>query len=66
MYLDARYVLASESIWQIFRYKMHNHAPNVQRLAVHLPLQQNITFQDGDDLQNIIDHSDRRKTILIA
>ena len=29
MYLDARYVSASESIWRIFHYKMHNHTPNV-------------------------------------
>ena len=45
---------------------MHNRTLNVQRLAVHLPLQQNITFRDSDDLQNIIDCSDRRKTTLIA
>ena len=37
MYLDARYISASESIWRIFHYKMHNYTPNIQRLAVHLP-----------------------------
>ncbi len=35
-YLDARYISASKSIWRIFYYKIHNCAPNVQRLAVHL------------------------------
>ena len=54
MYLDARYVSASESIWRIFHYRLHNHTSNVQRLAIHLPDQQSITFQDGDDLQNVI------------
>ena len=44
MYLDARYISASESIWRIFHYRMHNHTPNVQRLAVHLPNQQSVTF----------------------
>ena len=29
MYLDARYISASESIWRIFHYRMHNHIPNV-------------------------------------
>ena len=57
MYLDARYISASESIWRIFHYRMHNHTPNVQRLAVHLPNQQSVTFQDGDNLQHIVNNS---------
>ncbi len=36
MYLDARYILTSESIWKIFRYRMHGCALTIQRLAVHL------------------------------
>ena len=35
MYLDARYISSSESIWRIFHYRLHNHIPSVQRLAVH-------------------------------
>jgi hypothetical protein len=66
MYLDARYVSASESIWRIFHYRLHNHTPNVQRLAIHLPDQQSITFQDGDDLQNVINHANKRMTTLTA
>jgi len=50
MFLDARYVSASESIWRIFHYRMHGRAPKVQRLAVHLPDYQSITFQDNEDL----------------
>src|SRR5436190_9423023 len=34
IYLDARYISASESIWRIFHYRMHNYTPNVQRLAL--------------------------------
>ena len=45
---------------------MHNHTPNVQRLAIHLPDQQSITFQDGDDLQNVINHANKRMTTLTA
>ena len=66
MYLDARYISASESIWRIFHYRMHNHTPNVQRLAVHLPNQQSVTFQDGDNLQHIVNHSTVRMTTLTA
>jgi PIF1-like helicase/Helitron helicase-like domain at N-terminus len=66
MYLDARYVSTSESIWRIFHYRLHNHTPNVQRLAVHLPEQQSITFQDGDNLQNIVNYANERMTTLTA
>ena len=50
MYLDARYVSASESIWRIFHYKMHDHSSAVQCLAVHLPDQQYVTFRKEEDL----------------
>jgi hypothetical protein len=66
MYLDARYISVSESIWRIFHYRMHNHTPNVQRLAVHLPNQQSVTFQDGDNLQHIVNRSTVRMTTLTA
>ena len=66
MYLDARYVSTSESIWRIFHYRLHNHTPNVQRLAIHLPDQQSIIFQDRDDLQNVINHANKRMTTLTA
>src|SRR5687767_14462566 len=60
MYLNARYISASESIWRIFHYRLHNHSSNVQRLAIHLSNQQSITFQDGDNLQNIVNHANMR------
>lgn len=66
MYLDARYVSVSEGIWRIFHYRMHGRAPKVQRLAVHLPEQQYITFRDGEDLENVIDRVNLRKTTLTA
>src|SRR5439155_1754104 len=66
MYLNARYISASESIWRIFHYRMHNHTPNIQRLAVHLPNQQTVTFQDGENLQNIINQATARMTTLTA
>ena len=66
MYLDARYVLVSESIWRIFHYRMHGRSPKVQRLAVHLPNHQPVTFQDGEDPQNVIEHADSHNTTLTA
>lgn len=66
MYLDARYVSASESIWRIFHYKMHGRFPAVQRLAVHLPDQQSVTFREGEDLQCVVDRANSCKTTLTA
>ncbi|CAB4418715.1 unnamed protein product [Rhizophagus irregularis] len=66
MYLDARYISASESIWRIFHYRMHNHTPNIQRLAIHLPNQQTVTFRDGQNLQYVVNNATARKTTLTA
>ena len=36
LYLDARYISASEASWRIFHYHLHNEKPNVIQLCVHL------------------------------
>ncbi|CAB4491168.1 unnamed protein product [Rhizophagus irregularis] len=66
MYLDARYVSSSESIWRIFHYKMHGGKPKVQRLAVHLPNHQMIAFSGNANLNNIINRETIHKTTLTA
>ena len=45
---------------------MHGRAPKVQKLAVHLPEQQYITFHDGEDLENVIERANSCKTTLTA
>ena len=55
-YVDARYVSASEGCWRIFHYELHDRSPAVQRLAVHLPEQQTVTYKEGkavEALQNV-------------
>ena len=66
MYLDARYISSSEAIWRIFHYRLHGRSPSVQRLAVHLPEQQLITFRDDGDLQQVLTHANSHITTLIA
>ena len=48
LYLDARYVSASEACWRILGFRLHDEKPDIQRLQVHLPNQQNVTFVEGD------------------
>ena len=43
-YLNARYVGPHQAIFRIMQYKMHDKSHIIIRLAVHLPLQQNIYF----------------------
>jgi hypothetical protein len=66
MYLDARYISSSEAIWRIFHYRMHGRSPSVQRLAVHLPEKQLITFHDDENLQQVLDHANSHVTTLVA
>ncbi|VDI22620.1 Hypothetical predicted protein [Mytilus galloprovincialis] len=46
-YFDAWYVSASEASWRIFHYDLHTHSPAIQRLAVHLPGQEQVIYSEG-------------------
>ena len=48
-YLNARYVGPHQAMFRIMQYKMHDKSPFIIRLAVHLPLQQNIYFQERNE-----------------
>ena len=54
-YLDARYVSASESCWRIFHFKLHGESPNIVRLQVHLPDQEMVVFDAGQNLDEVIE-----------
>ena len=66
MYLNAKYVSSSESIWRIFHYKMYGHISNVQRLTIHLPNQQSIIFQNGENLHHVVENTITHKITLLA
>ncbi|MCO5573697.1 hypothetical protein L7F22_027471 [Adiantum nelumboides] len=64
MYLDVRYVSASEACWRIFEFPLHSDAPDVQRLSVHVPSGQMVTFQDHDRLGDVLQRDTLEKTTL--
>jgi hypothetical protein len=66
MYLDVRYISSSEVVWRIFYYRLHGRSPSVQRLAVHLPEKQLITFCDDNDLQQVLDQAVSHVTTLVV
>ncbi|CAG8774706.1 10291_t:CDS:2, partial [Cetraspora pellucida] len=53
LYLDARYVSASEASWRLFHY-------------LHLPGQHRVTFRDNEVIQNVIERANSEKTTLTA
>lgn len=53
-YVNCRYVSAPEAIWRLREYKMHDRSHTVMRLPVHLPNQQRITFEEGNEEEAIV------------
>ena len=66
LYLDARYVSASEATWRIFHYRLHNEKPDVIQLSIHLPGQHRVIFQDDERLEDVIERSTAEQTTLTA
>ena len=63
-YTDTRYVSAPEAAYRIFGFPLHESAPPIQRLQVHLPDQQVVTFNDGEVLAAQVEHRQLWKTTL--
>jgi hypothetical protein len=64
-YLDSRYIGASEAIWRIFAKEMSSRHPAVTRLQVHLPGDQLVYYNVGQE-QIALDEADRNETQLTA
>ncbi|KAJ4467587.1 hypothetical protein C8R41DRAFT_925675 [Lentinula lateritia] len=68
LYLDSRYVSASEACWRLFHYELHQEKPNVVRLAVHNENGQYITFKPNDPrpVQDIAEAEGRKDSTLLG
>ncbi|XP_074352258.1 uncharacterized protein LOC141691416 [Apium graveolens] len=54
-FLDGRYVCASEAFWRIFAFDIHSRWPSVERLPIHLPGENHVSFKAGDVLEDVCD-----------
>ena len=54
-YIDARYVSAPESVWRLSKFDVCNKSHTVVRLDVHLPLEQVVTFREGEDIDQVLE-----------
>ncbi|KAJ1701083.1 hypothetical protein LUZ63_000862 [Rhynchospora breviuscula] len=65
-YLDCRYLTPHESIWRLFQFHIHYSYPTVERLPIHLPLENNIIFRDSQSLQEVANNPAIQRTKLTA
>jgi hypothetical protein len=63
-YLEACYISPIESCWHIFEFPMPAEAPTIYRLPVHLPDQQLVYFNDGDEMDDVLERGASKKTPL--
>ena len=65
-YLDAHSISSSEAHWRLFLFDMREHKPAVICLQVHLPSQQPVVFNPGQEgnIQDVLDsHADIDTTL---
>ena len=64
-HLDTRYVSPPEALWHLSAYRMHEQSHTIIRLAVHLPLEQLIYFEEGKE-EKALENAKDRETSLTA
>ena len=53
LYLNARYISASEAFWRIYDFPIHSRKPAIEKLPCHLPGDQTVIFRENQ-LDNVI------------
>ncbi|GBL74446.1 hypothetical protein AVEN_220506-1 [Araneus ventricosus] len=64
-FVEGRYVSAPEAMWRLNEFNLSHKSHTVVRLAVHLPQQQPIVYQGGQEAQ-AIERAALRKTTLTS
>jgi hypothetical protein len=63
-YRDARFVGPPESIHRICAFPMYGVSPSVLQLQLHLENMQSVTFNEGDNLEDVISRDSSSNTML--
>jgi hypothetical protein len=63
-YLDSRYLCDKDSCWRVLGYEIHRHYPAVERMPVHLPNENSITYNATSDMCQVLSEPLLRKTML--
>jgi hypothetical protein len=65
-YLDSRYISSVQATWHLLEFPMHLEYPSVYRLPVHLENEQNVTFQENDVAQQVVEEAAQKDTQLMG
>jgi hypothetical protein len=63
-YLDTRYICRFDSCWRIFIFQIHHHFPSIERMPVHLPGKNYITYNAEVDISQIVSQEFLHRTML--
>ena len=65
-YINGHYFCASEAVWRILQFRLHEQHPNVIRLQMHLPHEQRIVFDPSRNACQIVEYAENTDTTLTA
>ncbi|XP_020081827.1 uncharacterized protein LOC109705509 [Ananas comosus] len=64
-YLDCRYLSAYEAIWRLYQFDIQCREPTVEHLTVHLPMMNNVTYHESQNLLDVLNRCNVEKTMFI-
>ncbi|UYV73502.1 hypothetical protein LAZ67_10003841 [Cordylochernes scorpioides] len=65
-YLNSRYVCAPESMYRIFGFDLYSKSHKIERLPVHLEDMHSLVFEEQDDILEVINKPNNKKSMLTA
>lgn len=65
-YLECRCVAPNEVAWRLLQFAVHYTDPSVERIHVHMPLDNNVMFTEDDNLEQVLENPMNRVTKLTA
>ena len=63
-YLHCRYICEQDACWRMFGYDIHRHFPAVERMPVHMPNENFITFSARAKMDKLLSAEFLRRTML--
>ncbi|XP_062191291.1 uncharacterized protein LOC133895118 [Phragmites australis] len=63
-YRDARWVTPPEALWRIYGFELSKNFPPVMQLQLHLPNMHMVSFQEGQDIRQVVNREGADKSML--
>jgi hypothetical protein len=63
-YRDARWVTPLEALWRIYGFHLSKNSPLVMQLQLHMPNMHMVSFNQGQDIQGVINREGVEKSML--